>query len=268
MSDMRFFDTEGNRPYLNGEERAAFLKATATYDPEARSFAEMLAFTGCRISEALEVVRARLDVDGHKVIFRSLKKRRDDVYRAVPVPPAYMDSLQRTFSIRQAQKRKNAKTERLWPWHRQHGWRLIKAIMAEAHIAPGCAPVPQGLAPRLWHPCDFIGYSCHPAPKMDGTRPAIDNGDLFGFCGRGSVGFGRANVDLNNGPDQPEHSGRFHDCSIMCDLWTKGITGPIGYGVHTAEQTGKLVNFSKKYKSRSEKRNSENSILDEIVLAL
>ena len=145
MSEMRLFDTEGNRLYLNGEERAAFLKAAATYDPEARSFAEMLAFTGCRISEALEVVPARLDVDDNKVIFRSLKKRRDDVYRAVPVPPAYMDSLQRTFSIRQAQKRKNAKTERLWPWHRQHGWRLIKAIMAEAYIAPGVHQSPKGL---------------------------------------------------------------------------------------------------------------------------
>lgn len=142
---MRLFDTSGNRLYLNAEERAAFLKSAATYDPEAQSFAEMLAFTGCRISEALEVVPKRLDVDGNMVIFRSLKKRREDVFRAVPVPPKYMDSLQRTFSIRQAQKRKNAATERLWPWHRQHGWRLIKAIMKEANITPGAHMSPKGL---------------------------------------------------------------------------------------------------------------------------
>lgn len=137
MSEMRLFDPSGNRLYLNAKERAAFLKSAATYDPETQSFAEMLAFTGCRISEALEIVPKRLDVDGKMVIFRSLKKRREDVFRAVPVPPDYMDNVQRTFSIRQAQKRKNAATERLWPWHRQHGWRLIKSIMKDANITPG-----------------------------------------------------------------------------------------------------------------------------------
>ncbi len=145
MSEMRLIDTAGKRLYLNAEERAAFLKAAASYDPEPRSFAEMIAFTGCRISEALEVTPSRLDIDDNRVIIRSLKKRRDDVFRPVPLPPDYMDNLQRTFSLRQAQKRKNADTARLWPWHRQHGWRLITGIMKEAKIQPGPHRVPKGL---------------------------------------------------------------------------------------------------------------------------
>lgn len=145
MSEMRLFDDDGQRLYLNPEERKSFLKAASSYDPEQRAFAEMLAYTGCRISEALEVVPKRLDVDDEKVIFRSLKKRREDVFRPVPVPPVFMDSLQRTFSLRQAQKRRNAKSTRLWPWHRQHGWRLIKSIMVEADIAPGPHMTAKGL---------------------------------------------------------------------------------------------------------------------------
>ena len=145
MSEMRLQNDDGERLYLNAAERSNFLKIAASYDPRPCSFAEMLAYTGCRISEALEITPARLDVDGNTVTLRSLKKRRDDVYRVVPVPPDYMDSLQRTFSIRQAQRRKNAKNERIWPWHRQYGLELTKGMMKEAGITPGPHVTPKGL---------------------------------------------------------------------------------------------------------------------------
>ena len=87
----------------------------------------------------------RIDLSDNQVIFRSLKKRREDVYRAVPAPPDYIDSLQRTFSLRRAQKRQNAKSVRLWPWHRQHGWSLIKEIMLAADIAEGPHRTAKGL---------------------------------------------------------------------------------------------------------------------------
>lgn len=145
MSEMRLIDASGKRLYLNGEERKAFLAAASTCDPVPCAFAELLAYTGCRISEALEITPERVDLDDQKIILRSLKKRREDIYRAVPVPPAYIDSLQRTFSIRQAQKRANARSERLWPWHRQYGWDLIKQVMRKAEIPPGPHQSPKGL---------------------------------------------------------------------------------------------------------------------------
>ena len=145
MSEMRLFDIDGRRLYLNTDERAAFLKAAAMIDPEQRAFAEMLHYSGCRISEALELTPERIDLSDNKVILRSLKKRRADVFRPVPLPPEYIDSLQRTFSLRQAQKRQKSKSERLWPWHRVHAWRLIKGVMQAAEITQGPHQTAKGL---------------------------------------------------------------------------------------------------------------------------
>ncbi len=145
-SEMRLFDTDGNRLYLNADERNAFLNAAKAFDPEQRALAETVCFTGCRISEALELLPSRCDLDSKQLIFRSLKKRRDDVYRAVPVPPALMDSLDITFGLRRAQKLKNAKGAKLFKWTRQHAWKIIKDVMSEAGIPEG-APhaMPKGL---------------------------------------------------------------------------------------------------------------------------
>ncbi len=144
-SEMRLFDRDGSRLYLNEKERTAFLKAASLRDPIQCAFGEMLAYTGCRISEALEVTASRIDLDGHTVTLRSLKKRREDVYRAVPLPPDYVDSLQRTFSLRKVQKRKNGGDETLFPWSRRHGWKIITDTMKEANITPGPHRVPKGL---------------------------------------------------------------------------------------------------------------------------
>ena len=139
---MRLYDLAGNRLYLNAEERAAFLEAAALQPPALRVFAETLHYTGCRLSEALELTPARVDLSGGRMIFRSLKKRRSDVFRAVPVPAPYLDRLELTFGIRQAQKRRNAKDMPLWSWSRVRGWQIIKGIMIAADIpdAPHCSP--------------------------------------------------------------------------------------------------------------------------------
>ena len=89
MSEMRIYDTEGRRLYLNAEERVAFLAAAATVPPKTRLFAETLHYTGCRLSEALALTPDRVDLSEGRIILNSLKKRRDDVYRSVPVPADY-----------------------------------------------------------------------------------------------------------------------------------------------------------------------------------
>jgi len=48
----------------------------------------VLAYSGCRISEALALTADRVDLAAYTIIFETLKKRRRGVYRAVPVPPA------------------------------------------------------------------------------------------------------------------------------------------------------------------------------------
>ena len=96
---MRLHDTAGNRLCLNAEERAAFLAAARRQPARDRTLCETLHFTGCRPSELLEITPARVDLSGGTVMLRSLKKHRDAagrakvVYRSVPVPPEYLDTL-------------------------------------------------------------------------------------------------------------------------------------------------------------------------------
>ena len=115
---MRLFNADGNRLYLTQSERQAFLDAARLEHPEVRTFAETLAYTGCRISEALELVPKRVALDECRIELRSLKKRREDVYRAVRVPPEYIDTLDMVHRIRKVQKSKKTANQCLWSWTR------------------------------------------------------------------------------------------------------------------------------------------------------
>ena len=142
---MRLYDPSGNRLYLNSEERASFLEVARQKPPEIRTFAETLTFTGCRISEALEITPKRVELIAGQIILRSLKKRREDIYRAVPVPHSFLDTINTAHGIREARKKRKKSDVRLWPWHRQHAWRLVKALMTEAEISDGPHKTPKGL---------------------------------------------------------------------------------------------------------------------------
>lgn len=91
MSEMRLHDPDGNRLYLNAEERAAFLAAARRQPARDRTLCEVLYWTGCRPSELLEITPARVELSGGTIAIRSLKKRKDAtgqqrvVFRAVPV---------------------------------------------------------------------------------------------------------------------------------------------------------------------------------------
>jgi len=70
------WDDQGHRLYLTAEERAAFREAARKHDDrQARTFCHLLLFTGCRISEGLEVTPERFDWNEQVVMFRTLKKR-------------------------------------------------------------------------------------------------------------------------------------------------------------------------------------------------
>ncbi|MBI1329452.1 MAG: tyrosine-type recombinase/integrase [Alphaproteobacteria bacterium] len=126
------FDQRGNRKYLVARERLAFVYA-ASKEPEAIStFCLTLAFTGARISEALALTVSRVDTADEAIIFETLKQRKKQVYRAVPVPRALIPLLT-VYGIE--------KVGRLWPWGRTNGWKVVKAVMRKAGIAEGlCKP--------------------------------------------------------------------------------------------------------------------------------
>jgi integrase len=142
---MRLFDAEGRRLYLTEEERRAFLAAAAKAPREVRTFCGVLHATGCRVSEALALTAGSIDLSGRVVVFESLKKRRRDVYRALPVPPALLDMLDLVHGIREAQRR-GATKALLWPWSRMTAFRRVQEVRSRRR-ASRTAPTP---APRAY----------------------------------------------------------------------------------------------------------------------
>ena len=148
---MRLYDTAGNRLYLNAEERAAFLAVARKQPARDRTLCETLHFTGCRPSELLEITPARVDLSGSTIAIRSLKKRKDAagkqkvVYRMVPVPPDYLDTLNTAHGIRESQKSKRRANAPIWALGRTRVWQIVKQIMIEAGIPDAPHRSPKGL---------------------------------------------------------------------------------------------------------------------------
>ena len=57
----QLYDTRGQRKYLTEHERDRFLEAARSTSTSARAFCEVLAHTGCRISEALALTPECVD---------------------------------------------------------------------------------------------------------------------------------------------------------------------------------------------------------------
>jgi integrase/recombinase XerD len=142
---MNLYDIQGRRLYLTADERRAFIAAAATADRPVRTLCTVLHDTGCRISEALALTSESIDLSGRAVMFESLKKRRRSIYRAVPVPPTLLDTLDMVHGIREAQKRGGQSDRLLWSWARNTAWQHVKAVMADAGIPDGPHRSPKGL---------------------------------------------------------------------------------------------------------------------------
>lgn len=130
------FDPQGLRKYLSKSERRAYLEAAMREpDDSKRSFCLALFYTGCRISEALNVTGASFDPSLKYIVFETLKRRRRGVFRAVPIP----DDLALLLGTIIA-----APDKRIWPFSRSTAYRLIKKLLKQAQIA-GRMSCPKGL---------------------------------------------------------------------------------------------------------------------------
>lgn len=144
MSEMRLFDEKNNRLYLTPSEREAFIEVAKLQRPIVRTLCLTLAFSGCRISEALSLSMDQVLINDGAIVVDTLKKRRKAT-RVVPVPPHLFEALDMVHGVRQKQKSKKNRQEPLWPWSRQHAAQLIKATMIEAEITEGKHRCPKGL---------------------------------------------------------------------------------------------------------------------------
>ncbi len=131
-------DRRGNRKYLNRDERRAFRRAVlAEADFSRKALLLMLFYTGCRISEAINVLAGRIDFVDRAVTFETLKRRKRGCFRSVPVPDALLKLLAGLVTGKK-------QDERIWKFSRKTAYRLVRAKMRKAQISGGMAS-PKGL---------------------------------------------------------------------------------------------------------------------------
>lgn len=127
-------DQHGHRRYLTSAERDAFLATNDAEVREVRTFCATLAYTGCRISEALALTADRIDLKDGTIVIESAKKRQTGIYRPIPVPLALLDMLNLVHDVRAAHKRRDrGETVRLWNWSRT---KLVRRVIAGPHATP------------------------------------------------------------------------------------------------------------------------------------
>jgi integrase/recombinase XerD len=117
----QIYDPNGRRKYANEQERRRLLSAAHDARADILALAYLLAFTGCRISEALALTPEHFDPDSGSVTFRTLKRRRL-AFRSVPIPQEVCAMICSLPSSPEKQ---------IWPMHRVTAWRHIKALFTE-----------------------------------------------------------------------------------------------------------------------------------------
>ena len=128
----QILDEAGRRKYLNGAERTRFLGAADGLAPQMRALCHVLAYAGCRVSEALALTIHQVDAERLTLTIKTLKRRRD-IFRVVPVPQATIAML-RMLPL--------DATGRFWSMHRVTAWRVKsrrsvgKSTTTKARLTP------------------------------------------------------------------------------------------------------------------------------------
>ena len=118
-------DQRGQRKYLTRTERETFLQIITDLPDAEHLYCATLVWTGCRPSEARLLRYEHLDLEENVIIIPTLKKRKANVYRRVPVPDTFLLALLvycNAIGAREANKL-------LWPWGRTKAYVIVKATL-------------------------------------------------------------------------------------------------------------------------------------------
>lgn len=142
LSPGSLYSPAGQRKYLTASERDRFIAAALECPrPELKTFCLLLAYTGCRISEALNVTAGAVEATEAFIAVRSLKKRKKTVViRIIPVPDSFIEILKSVHGLASLPA-----DQRLWTWCRCRAWQLVKEVMDQAGIPSGVHATPKGL---------------------------------------------------------------------------------------------------------------------------
>jgi integrase/recombinase XerD len=138
------FCPSGSRKYLNAAERERFVAAALRAPAHIGLFCLTLRWSGARISEALALTPAAIDIEIGVANIETLKRRKRGVVRQVPLPPGVLDGLDRVFRLRERQRDPELANRRMWGFSRTTAWRYLKRVMASAQIT-GTPAMPKGL---------------------------------------------------------------------------------------------------------------------------
>ncbi len=131
------YDAHGNRKYLVADERLAYLRTASYREIHEATFLLTMAITGARISEVLALTHNRIDVGASAIVFETLKRRKKNVYRSIPVPEDFIRLARKAHF----EKAGSDGDVRLWNWRRTTAWKLIKQAMIASGIPPSlCKP--------------------------------------------------------------------------------------------------------------------------------
>ena len=115
------YDASAHWKFITREERDRFLRPAATCLGDVRTLCGVLAYTGCPLTEALELTFERVDTQRRTLTFESLRKRKPHVFRTVPVPPKLIEVLDQVHPVRE--RRGRGRYRFLWSRGRTHAWR-------------------------------------------------------------------------------------------------------------------------------------------------
>ncbi len=159
-SRMRLYSKDGNRLYLNQHERECFLQVAQQQEPHIKLLCLVLFYSGCRLSEALNLRMQDIQLHEGLLSIQSLKKRNDDHVREVPVPKSLLQDIQSHCHHCSAH-------ETLWHRHRSTAWRQIKQVMKQANIT-GLQASPKGLRHSFGVTCMLFNISLSLVQKWMG----------------------------------------------------------------------------------------------------
>lgn len=139
-SHWSLFTELGERKYLSESERRRFLDALSVLDDlHHQTFCEMVFWSGCRPSEALDLNIFQIDVAEQAAIIRSKKKRgelKGRHYRVVPLPSGFIAKLDQVHRLGGKQKVFTPETApSIWRFSRSTGWRKMRKVMKAAGIS-------------------------------------------------------------------------------------------------------------------------------------
>ena len=126
QTSMRLYNNRSQRLYLNRSERLQFKQQTEREDGETRLLCLLLYYTGCRISEVLNIRWEHIQWQEGIIAIRSLKKRNKHHIRELIIPPELVELLRQHYQENPDQPPLNH--------DRTTGWRRVTDVMHKAGI--------------------------------------------------------------------------------------------------------------------------------------